>query len=144
MTTDVPEGVTPFDKLNLGSDEPLDRDFDVITEPDNREDVTGDVEDDLSVTDLVNYGKQVVQAAGAGLEIIESIVKATGNQTAIQAVTALRNSNKVADSSLQLLGTLEKKGLFDPYSDISVDVPTGNGSSEDDAVMAQLKRLIKQ
>ena len=144
MATDVPEGVTPFDKLNLGFDEPLDRDFDVITEPDNREDVTGDVEDDLSVTDLVNYGKQVVQAADAGLEIMESIVKATGNQTAIQAVTALRNSNKVADSSLQLLGTLEKKGLFDPYSDISVDVPTGNGSSEDDPVMAQLKRLIKQ
>ena len=102
MTTDVPEGVTPFDKLNLGFDEPLDRDFDVITEPDNREDVTGDVEDDLSVTDLVNYGKQVVQAADAGLEIMESIVKATGNQTAIQAVTALRNSIKVADSSLQL------------------------------------------
>ena len=102
MATDVPEGVTPFDKLNLGFDEPLDRDFDVITEPDNREDVTGDVEDDLSVTDLVNYGKQVVQAADAGLEIMESIVKATGNQTAIQAVTALRNSIKVADSSLQL------------------------------------------
>lgn len=141
MLGDVPEGVTPFDKLNFGSDDLLDTDFDVITEPDNREDVpdAGDYGEEPS--DLLSYGGAVVKAASVALGIVDSIVKATGNQTAISAVEALRNSNKFAGASLELISSFQKKGFLDDYQDVPVDVPTDK--SETDPVMAQLKRLSR-
>lgn len=137
MSDEIPEGVTPFGEW-------FDRDSEVFTVPDDRSDVPPldwNDSDDVSVRESLEKAKLVLDAVKIGMPLVESIVKASGNAEAVKAVAVIGSGLKVAGGLTELVDKLERRGTFDPYKDVPINVPTDGKSEPEDDVLSRIRRL---
>lgn len=124
--------------------DPVDNDSEVITEPDDRSDVSDPFDwndyDEGTAADAINKAEYVLGLAAPALKVLAEVVQAAGSPQAAAALKTLSVTAKIAGGAVDYVS--KQINRRSQYGDVPVSVPTGpRGRSTSDDVLAALSRV---